>query len=657
MEYSDIITNRITFPFTAIVGLDKAKLALLVVAVNPSIGGVLLRGDKGTGKTTLVRALANVLPEIDVVANCPFNCNPYNPFEMCDNCYSRWKKGERLPVRKKKMRVVDLPLSITPDRLIGTIDFEKALKEGKRVLRPGLLAEANRNILYIDEVNLLDDYIADLILDAAAYGWNIIEREHVSFKHPARFILIGSMNPEEGELRPQLLDRFGIVVDVEAPRDPSIRAEIVRRVEEFHANPLEFYKRYEESEKQLTQKIIEARKLLPKVVVDDDLLMLVAKTMVELGIRTCRAEITTIKTAKAIAALNGRTRTILEDIKKALELTLPHRLRLQPLSKHQHKHLDKVIEEALGRNIHDEARGQRGQSSLNTSNHRVQDISGRNGENKHSSLGEKSLIVPPASSDSRFTLNNSFDKAHIREVSDIRGSRSKYVTVINKSYGVPITYIYPWRSPEDIDIVGTIVNMLVSKPDYEYAGMLDKGLAELLAVRVRRRRIPVLTIIAIDTSGSMNIAKRIAIAKAVAQQIIEREYTKKTWLSLIAFRSNGIDKYIPPTKNYTRVYSEIEHLRSGGRTPLPLCLQKIVEVAKAFKAKHKEALVKTIMITDGRANKPIYSSIEEEITQLSSQIAKQGIELIIYEPANELTPGKTYIDLIASLTNAKVYKV
>jgi len=641
------VSSRIVFPFTAIVGLEKAKLALLAVAVNPSIGGVLLRGDKGTGKTTLVRALANVLPEIEVVADCPFNCNPRNPLEMCDNCYRRWSKGEELPVKKKKMKVVDLPLSITPDRLIGTIDFEKALKEGVRELKPGILAEANRNILYIDEVNLLDDYIADLILDAAAYGWNIIEREHISFKHPARFILVGSMNPEEGELRPQLLDRFGIVVDVEAPRDPETRAEIIRRVEEFHQDPIEFYKKYEEKERELTKRIEEAKKIVTRVTIDDELLRLVAKTMVELGIRTCRAEITTVKTAKAIAALNGRTKVTLNDLKKAMELTLPHRVRLQPLQQASTQ-VSKVLEKVLGEEHSHEKTVDN--STIGNSNNDTK-------INNSEGIGESAVNIPPIKDYGMLPDNYKIEK--IREYPNVlRGSRYNYVTTVNKFYGVPVSYIYPWSSPEDIDIVGTITNMLANNIDLgaktlEFLDLLN----ELLAVRVRRQRVPKLTIIALDTSGSMNLAKRIALAKSLAHKIIEREYTKKTWLSLITFRSHGIDKYIPPTKNYTKIYHEITKARSGGRTPLSAGLKKILEVAEVFKSKHRGAKIEAILITDGKANKPLVKNIKEELELFAKQIARQGIELTIYETISNTYPGMTYTKLIAEITKARAYRV
>jgi len=655
--------RRIVYPFTAIVGLEKAKQALLVVSVNPLIGGVLLRGDKGTGKTTLVRALANVLPEIEVVKDCPFNCNPSNPMEMCDNCYKRWLNGDNLPVVKKKMKVVDLPLSITPDRLIGTIDIEKALKEGVRALKPGILAEANRNILYIDEVNLLDDYIADLILDAAAYGWNIIEREHISFKHPSRFILIGSMNPEEGELRPQLLDRFGLVVNVEAPMDPETRAEIVKRVEEFNTDPISFYKKYEAKEKELRERIIQARRILPKVTIDDDLLRMLIKTLVEMKVKTCRAEITTVRTAKALAALEGRTRVTMDDLKKAMELALPHRMSLKPFKQELHRKSTSSLNNR--HKIHEHRESDRHKHSNHTSstNNHIRTSRELNSHVKPiesnkidlNKPGEATIIIPPIEDDLNVTDN--VVKKIKEERSSIRGSRYTYSTIINKPYGVPISYVFPVCNPIDIDIVGTIVNLSVNKLR-TLNFIKDDLLNEILAVRIRRTRIPELVIIALDTSGSMNVFKKIAIAKKVAEELIEKSYTKRAWISLITFRGNGIEYYIPITRNYNKVIELLPKVPTGGRTPLSAGLKKIIETAKLFKTKYNNSHVTAILITDGKANKPLLTDINEEITAYSRMISREGIELIIYDiRPTGIDPSISYIDLIASITNAKVYKV
>ncbi|MEM4509183.1 MAG: ATP-binding protein, partial [Archaeoglobaceae archaeon] len=324
----------IFFPFSAIVGQDKAKLALICNAIDPTIGGVLLSGDKGTGTSTMVRAFSQVLPEIEVVEGCAFNCNPYNIAEMCDACRERAERGE-LSVARRKMRVIDLPLSVTLDRLVGTIEISKALKEGIRALQPGILAEANRNILYIDEVNLLEDYIADVLLDSAAMGWNFVEREGISLKHPSKFILVGSMNPEEGELRPQLLDRFGMFVAIEASQNAEERIEIVKRVTEFQKDPQGFYEKYRKQDEKLRASIVKAKEILGEVEIEEELLKLLVETIIQLGIKTHRAEITTAKTAKAIAALAGRKKVSIEDLNKAMELTLPHRLKSRPFQKPQ----------------------------------------------------------------------------------------------------------------------------------------------------------------------------------------------------------------------------------------------------------------------------------------------------------------------------------
>jgi len=647
--------RRIIYPFTAIVGLEKAKQALLVVSVNPLIGGVLLRGDKGTGKTTLVRALANVLPEIEVVKDCPFNCNPSNPMEMCDNCYRRWLNGDKLPIIKKKMRVIDLPLSITPDRLIGTIDIERALREGVKALKPGILAEANRNILYIDEVNLLDDYIADLILDAAAYGWNIIEREHISFKHPSKFILIGSMNPEEGELRPQLLDRFGLVVNVEAPMEPETRAEIVRRVEEFSIDPVSFYKKYEAKERELRERIIQARELLPRVSIDDDLLRMLTKTLVEMKIRTCRAEITIVRTAKALAALDNRTHVTMDDLKKAMELALPHRSSLKPFGQKQYSNFPN--------NKHKDHRHEESHKHISSSSNQIQENEGHNfsvrlmKSNKLNTNkpGEKTIVIPPIENDLSITENTI--KRVEKNSSYIKGSRYTYSTVVNKPYGIPISYAYPIHNPIDIDVIGTMVNLFVNKLRIEDLTK-DNLLSEILAVRIRRMRVPELVVIALDASGSMNVFKRIAIAKKIAQELVENSYTKRAWISLIVFRGNDVELYIPITRSYSKVVELLSKLPTGGKTPLSAGLKKIIETAKVFRTKYRNSRITAILITDGKANKPLYTDIDEEISLYSKLISKENIDLIIYDTRPRgIDPSISYIDKIALITNAKVYKI
>jgi len=627
------------FPFTAIVGLEDAKTALLAVAVNPLIGGVLLRGDKGTGKTTLVRSLANLLPEIKVVADCPFNCDPENPALMCDSCYKRWSKGEELPVAKRKMRVVDLPLSVTPDRLIGTIDVERFLREGVKAVSPGLLAEANRNILYIDEVNLLDDYIADLILDAAAYGWNIIEREHVSFRHPSRFILVGSMNPEEGELRPQLLDRFGLVVDVKAPMDPELRMEIVRRVEEYSNDPVGFYKKYEPLERELCERIVYARKIIKEVEIDDDLLRMIAEKLVEMRIKTCRAEITIVRTAKALAALDGRRKVSEEDVEKAMKLALPHRIHLEPF--------ENTIQKKPRPFEHNpRPRSTRGSRDDSRENNNSNDKHG--GSTNPVAGGGNELVMKPSRSPTSLYIQEIKSSYHgYRDNGFSRRSRKICRTRIGGFTGAPIGYIYPVRDPRDVDLVGTIIASKIS------------GNGLVLAEKLRRTPVPVLTMICLDASGSMNYRKRIMIAKAIAHAIARRSYTLKTWLSLIVFRGEGVKEYIPPSRNYRRVIEVLDSIPSGRRTPLSACLYRVIREAELFRRKYRDAAIEVFLITDGKANVSLTGkNVVDELRTLSGEIRRNGIRLYIVDPRGRgFDPGYDFIGLIAKYSRAKVIRI
>ena len=317
--------RRLVFPFTAIVGQEEMKLALLLNVIDPKIGGVMIMGDRGTGKSTTIRALADLLPEIDVVADDPFNSDPNEPDEMnSDNVQTRVSV-------KKKVPMVDLPLGATEDRVCGTIDIEKALSEGVKAFEPGLLAKANRGILYVDEVNLLDDHLVDVLLDSAASGWNTVEREGISIRHPARFVLVGSGNPEEGELRPQLLDRFGMHAEIRTVKEPTLRVEIVEQRAEFDQNPQEFLHKYQTDQEAMQEKIVMAQELLPKVEMDYDQRVKISQVCSELDVDGLRGDIVTNRAAKAIAALEGRNEVTVDDIRRVITLCLRHRLRKDPL--------------------------------------------------------------------------------------------------------------------------------------------------------------------------------------------------------------------------------------------------------------------------------------------------------------------------------------
>ncbi len=625
--------ERIVFPFTAIVGQEKAKLALLCNAVNPSIGGVLLSGDKGTGKSTMVRALADVLPEIEVVKGCPFNCNPKNELEMCEICREKARRGE-MEIERRKMRVVDLPLSVTVDRLVGTLDIEKALKEGVRALQPGILAEANRNILYIDEVNLLDDYIADILLDSAAMGWNVIEREGVSVRHPSRFILVGSMNPEEGELRPQILDRFGLFVQIEAIRDVDQRIEIIRRVEEFQADPIAFRRKYEGEQRRLRERIERARELVNEVEMDEDLLKLLVKTIIEMGIKTHRAEIVTVRTAKAIAALDGRRKVTFEDLKKAMELALPHRLRDKPF--------DKIVPPELKTS---ESEGSKNKNRENENT--------KNEKNYSDGTGGGSKNVDPNRTGNAERMFDSKDvNVELPEGGEgtakrtFRGVRDEKATVIGYPHGIPISYV-PGKS-KDVDLVATIRSAI--------AKGRKKICDDDLMIRVRKTRLPRLTVIMLDASGSMAAKRRIAIAKGIAEKLIENCYVKRDYLALITFRGYKAEILVPPTKKYSAVIDSLRSVKVGGRTPLPSALQTLLSMAKSFKLKNRNSVVRAILITDGKANTPLYRSVKEDLEVLCLALKKLGVKMEIYDTKVGLDPAPSYLDLIERILNAEVLK-
>ncbi len=624
---------RFTFPFVAIVGQEKMKKALLLNAINPRIGGVLIRGQKGTGKSTAVRSLAELLPEIKVVKDCPFNCNPENPLEMCDSCYERYKSGEKLEWIKRKVRIVNLPLNATVDRVAGTLNIEKALKEGIKALDPGLLAEANRGILYIDEVNLLDDYVADILLDAAASGVNIVERENVSVSHPSRFILIGTMNPEEGELRPQLLDRFGLQVEVEPITDPVLQAEIVKRVEEFETNPERFIAKYQQAQNDLKTKIEKAQRILPKVQVPEDTLYKIVNVCSKLAISN-RAPIVITRTAKTIAAFNERETVNGEDVLEAMELALHHRMRKKPFERPQIPR--ETLEELLLRSAGENPKAVNGEKNSQRNNH---DTASQ--QFKEKIFNANSPIFIDIKQQKKQRIFRSSGKA-----SSIKSIGSKK--------GAYIYSTMPKDKPIDIAIDATIRAAAARAASN---GQTPLSISEEdLREKVRLFKSSSLIILVVDASGSMAAKKRMEAAKGAVLGLLNNAYISRDKVAFVAFRGKTAEILLPPTGNIELAEEALRKLPTGGKTPLPHALFTTLNIIKMEKMKQKNIKPLVVLITDGKANVSLGGEIRQEITDICGELKRTGAQMAVIDVSENLfTPN--YIKDIVEAADAKHIKI
>lgn len=607
--------NRTVFPFSAIVGQEKMKMALLLNVINPKIGGVLLRGEKGTGKSLAVRALAHLLPEVDVVADCPFHCDPANPKEMCASCIDKMSKGKELHVVKRSVSVVDLPIGATEDRLVGTLDIEKAIKTGEKHFEPGLLAEANKNILYIDEVNLLDDHLVDVLLDAAAMGVNFVEREGVSFSHPSQFVIVGTMNPEEGELRPQLLDRFGLTVEVKGIPYPEARAEIVRRRIAFEDNSLQFVVNCHDNQENTRNKIVEARKLLPKVKLNDEMLSLITQICVDFGVDGHRADITIYKTACTIAALNGRTEVTEDDVREAAELALPHRLRRQPFEE------PKQEQQQIQDNIEKWRQNQEPQSSENNPPPEEDDSPQENDAPEREQVFEadsprkvKPLETPV------------FDQLQ-RQGS---GRRSK--TRTKSKAGRYVDSAMPKGNLEDLAFDATIRAAAPfqcrrkKESESQHALIIEKC---DLREKVRETKMGNLIMFVVDASGSMAAQERMTATKGAILSLLLDAYQRRDRVGLIAFRKNCAELVLPPTNSVELAQRCLSVLPTGGRTPLAHGLKTGLETIRDCMRRDKEAIPLLALISDGRANVNLYGGDPvEEAKSVARAIKTEGIRSI-----------------------------
>jgi magnesium chelatase subunit D len=620
-------------PFTAIVGQDQMKQALILNAINQRIGGVLIRGEKGTAKSTAVRALAEILPVIEIVKGCPFNCNPANVQELCDICNERIESGEKIETLKKKVQVITLPLGSTEDRVIGTIDIERAIKEGIKALEPGILAAVNRGILYIDEVNLLEDHVVDVLLDSAAMGVNVVEREGISLSHPAKFILIGTMNPEEGELRPQMLDRFGLQVTVEGIADVDDRVEIVRVADEFETNPAAFMQKYDAEQKRLTEKIITAKKILPKVKITDEIVRRIAQTCVDMGVMTHRAEITVVRTAKTIAAFNGREEVTVEDVREAMALSLPHRMRKKPFEDprvDQQKINDMMQDEQKKNNSKPDVEQQQEQQSAQQPSPPSRD---QQEPEKPEDSGTPSARPP---------LEQVFDIGRPIETSQIRydtcrdrmkrlyvsGRRVDTISAENRGRYAKV------RMPHELKDIAFDATLRVAAPHQKNRNHNSNSIVihdQDIREKSRVGKVSVTCVFVVDISGSMGAEKRMESAKGAVLSLLKDAYRNRDRVSLVAFRGNEAEVVMPLSSSVDLAYKQLKEMPTGGKTPLARGLMKGYEVLMNEKKKRKEIIPLLILISDGRANTGYGKNVREEIMSIARQLKEEGIHTVIID--------------------------
>jgi magnesium chelatase subunit D len=587
--------TRVVFPFTAIVGQESIKLALLLNAISPIIGGVLIRGHKGTAKSTAVRALAHLLPDIEVVAGCPFGCAPADASEVCPHCVVTTLERQSL---LRPAALVELPLGATEDRVVGTLDIERALKMGEKHFEPGLLAAAHRGLLYIDEVNLLSDHIVDILLDAAAMGVNYVEREGISASHPASFILVGTMNPEEGELRPQLLDRFGLAVDVQAERDVEVRAEVVRRRIAFDHDPERFLVQWLEAEQAERARLLAARRQLPAVCLDDAMLRLITGICTDFDVDGMRADITMYRAAVALAAYEGRTQVSEDDIRRVAQLVLLHRRRRQPFD--QPAVDERQLEESLER--HRPPQG--GNPPTPPSPPSAGDLED---QTPHSPEGDdQPHPTGLAPEDKQASIGQPFAvrplEGAMRQETQARALGKRNRTLGSRT-GHYVTSRLPQGRVHDIALDATL---RAAAPQLPHRRRRGEGWLAIhptdLRQKVREARTGTLILFAVDASGSMGARDRMVATKGAIMSLLLDAYQKRDQVGLVSFRGYDATELLPPTGSVERAQQSLAEMRTGGRTPLAAGLANAYAILMRYRQRERQTQPLLVVLTDGRAN-------------------------------------------------------
>ncbi|MFE4694664.1 putative cobaltochelatase [Streptomyces sp. NPDC056749] len=603
------------YPFTAIVGQDDLRLGLLLNAVSPAVGGVLVRGEKGTAKSTAVRALAALMPEVAVVAGCRFSCDPGAPDPACPDGPHEAGAGV-----SRAARTVELPVGASEDRLVGALDIERALSEGVKAFEPGLLADAHRGILYVDEVNLLHDHLVDLLLDAAAMGASYVEREGVSVRHAARFLLVGTMNPEEGELRPQLLDRFGLTVEVAASRDTDLRVEVVRRRLAYDDDPAGFAARWADEESALRERIVAARGLLPRVVLGDGVLRQIAATCAAFEVDGMRADIVMARTATALAAWAGREEVVSDDVRQAALLALPHRRRRNPFDAPglDEDKLDEALEDAAnergggdddpgpdgpGGGVPPQGGGPEsdgGGPDAGGSDDGGTDDGGADAPGREDAAGGDAPAPGGGGEQQPVRAGEPF-RTKMLSVPGLgegaAGRRSRARTEQGRTTGS--------RRPEGaLTKLHLAATVQAAAPHQRARGRSGRGLVvrrDDLRQATREGREGNLVLFVVDASGSMAARQRMSAVKGAVMSLLLDAYQRRDKVGLVTFRGKDAEVALPPTSSVDAAAARLESLPTGGRTPLAAGLLKAHDVLRVERLRDPSRRPLLVVVTDGRA--------------------------------------------------------
>lgn len=624
------------FPFTAVVGMEDLQLALILAAVSPAIGGVLIRGEKGTAKSTAVRALTEILPPVDVVDGCRFSCDPAAPDPTCPDGPHPMPDGI-----SRAARLVELPVGATEDRVLGSLHLERALSEGVTVYEPGLLAAAHRGLLYVDEVNLLHDHLVDVLLDAAAMGQATVERDGVSITHPARFVLVGTMNPEEGELRPQLLDRFGLTVDVVASRDPAVRVEVMRARLTYEADPAAFVRRYDGAQRELAERILKAKSLLPDVILTDSALRQIAEICASFDVDGMRADLVTARTAVAHAAWSGRTVVEVEDVRAAAKLALPHRKRRNPFDAPGLD--DEQLEEAIKDSTppepdpDDNPDGDNpdgggpdgGGSPDGGQNDGGQDDSGEQPE-LSGEPSENAESAPGPAPSGQVAGSSEPYKARLLSVqatgAGVAGRRSRALTEVGRVVGDRARV---GREASRPHLLATIRS---AAPHQHARGRSGPGLAVRTSdvrLAVREGREGNLVLFCVDASGSMGTKKRMGEVKTAIVSLLLDAYQRRDTVGLVTFAGADATVALPPTGSVETAVRCLESLPTGGRTPLAEGLLQASEVLRIAAIRDPRRRPLLVLVTDGRATSGDHAFAKAR--RAAGWIGQQGIASVVVD--------------------------